>query len=168
MSTPQFLLAALLMGLLVFVLGWAFGRLIDPLFGFDARRARLYRRRAVRIGRGTDLYFEELRSLDASLAQLEVQAARPRQNWLARPLVLLLPFVLLSFGAFALGLFAQPLGLGAPPAWFDLIPPAAWLLLGLRYLIDPATVDTGGFGTARGLGFFFVGLAAFHLVIKFI
>lgn len=166
MSTPWFLLAALPLGALLFAAGWAIDRLLDPLFGFEARLARLHRRRERRLARGGDRYFEELRSIDASLAQVSVQAARPRQNWLARPLALLLPFLLLALGVFALAVLLRLFGLGPPPAWIDFAQPAILLLLGLRYLVDPATAYVENAG--RGIGFTFIGLSAVLFVLKLI
>ncbi len=167
MSTPLFLLAALPVGALIFVLGWVLGRLLDPLVGFDARRARLHRRRTARIARGTDLYFEELRSINASLAQVEAQAAAPRQNWLAPPLALLAPFLALFIGVFVLGLLAPVLGMGEPPAWTQSLMPAIFLLVGLRHLVDPATTYMSTRG-ARVLGLTYLGLSLALLALKFI
>ncbi|NYT40940.1 hypothetical protein HZY97_09255 [Sphingomonas sp. R-74633] len=157
MSALPFLLAALVAGAVFLVAGWLVSRLLEPLLGPEARVARLSQRRAERLAGDPDRYFEELRSIDATLAQFEAQAAHPRQNWFALPLVLLLPFMMLCFGMLVLRL-ALPLpalGLGEAPRWSEIVTPGVWLLLGLRYLVAP------GFENARTMritGLVFVGL----------
>ncbi|MBN8812914.1 MULTISPECIES: hypothetical protein [unclassified Sphingomonas] len=168
MSTPLFLILALPLGAMIFVAGWALGRVLDPVFGIDARLARLHRRRERRLARGQDWYFEELRSIEVDLAQAEAEGMRPRQNWLARPLVVLLPFLCLSLGVFALTLLVRPLGLGSPPVWIDGFLPLVLLLVGVRYLIDPSSIHGTRADVSRGLGFAFIGVSAVLLVLKFI
>lgn len=141
MTTPAFLLAALLAGILF----WGAITLLEPLLGIEARGRRLQRRLDARIARGTDLYFEELRSIESGIESNDRLRAQPRGLWHRAPRVYFLPFVLLAVGVLLLSLLGEPMGLGAPPYWTHRLGWVALAMLGVSNLVSPQPV----FGSQR-------------------
>jgi len=138
MSTPLYLLVALMTGALAIAAGWLVMRLVSPLLGVEAQGRRLERRRVRRLARGEDRYFEELRSIDAAIEQNAKMAAMPRDNWRRPTFLLLLPFTTLVAGMLALDWIASAFGRGGLPAWTAAISTnAVFFLLGVSYLAGP-------------------------------
>ncbi len=167
MSDLVLFLAAIPVGLLGLGAFWLFGKLLEPAFGLEARGRRLARRRERRLARGTDSYFEELRAIDSQIESQAREAARPRRHWLRLPLVVLLPFFVVSLGVFLLDGAMRLLDLGTPPFWFRYAVQATFLLVGLRFLLDPDTVGYDDSRIARLTGAFFVGMSVLILVLNF-
>jgi hypothetical protein len=162
MSTPAFFLGALLTGLLVGGMLLLLSRLLEPLTGVEARHRRLQRRRDARMARGTDLYFEELRSIEVGIEGNDKLRGLPRDIWRKRPNVYFLPPLLLFLGIWLFSRLSEPLGLGASPYWTHRL---AWLTLamcGLGQFMHQEPV----FGTRRAnwiLGALFLAVSVLQL-----
>lgn len=139
MSTPMFLLVSFLLGSTSFVMLLAGFKLLERLvpLGAGSRLRRLHDRRESRLARGHDRYFEELRSIDAVIAQIDdTTEERDPRVWYKRPAVfLLLPSAWL-FGFLIIDFFGPALGLGTLPAWASVYSQGWFILIGLSYLLD--------------------------------
>lgn len=139
MSTPMLLLVSFLLGsatLALLLAGFKLLELWVPLAA-EPRLRRLHDRRERRLARGHDRYFEELRSIDAAIAEInDVPEERDPRVWYKRPAVfLLLPWALL-LGFLIIDFFGPELGLGKLPAWASASSQGWFILIGLSYLLD--------------------------------
>jgi hypothetical protein len=170
MSTTTYLAWSLATGgafaLLLCVAGHYFG----PATAFarathDARTKQLQRRLEKRLARGTDRYFEELRSIEAAIGDnARPENAAVRNRWVDGGLAAA-GFVLI--GAVAMNLFGASLFHGEPPAWSDHLAFGWTAIFGLQILITPSTLGCGSAIGARlfGLLLLMLGIASVFLPI---
>lgn len=161
MSTPMFLLVSFLLGSTTFALVLAGFKLLErwvPLAA-ESRLRRLHDRRGHRLARGHDRYFEELRSIDAAIAQIDdTTEKRDPRVWYKRPAVfLLLPSAWL-FGFMLIDLFDPVPGLGKVPHWAHAFLSGWPILIGLSYLLDRYNQPFKRTWTRLAAGAFYVSL----------
>lgn len=170
MSTQTYLAWSLALGgvfaLLLYVVGHYFGT--GTAFAratHEARTKRLQRRLEKRLARGTDRYFEELRSIETAI----VDNARPenaavRNRWVDGGLA---AAGVVLVGAVAMNLFGSALFHEMPPAWSDHLALGWMAIFGLQILITPSILHGGSAISARlfGLLFIVLGIAAVFLPI---
>lgn len=160
MSAARFLLASLAVGLAVFGAVWLIAKLLAllPARNGEARPSRLQRRLERRLARGTDAYFEELRSIEAAIAAEAAERPHRRRDWFAFPYVLVMPAYALVVGAMLLKLLPDSWGLVVPSDWAHALSSGIWPLLGLMWIIDPpADRDAARIGRVMGVLVLLVG-----------
>ncbi|CAN5462679.1 hypothetical protein BH10PSE14_BH10PSE14_42990 [soil metagenome] len=140
MSTQTYLAWSLAAGgvfaLLLYVAGHYFGSATAfARATHEARTKRLRRRLDKRLARGTDRYFEELRSIECAMADNAHAANTPVGNTWPNAVIAAVGSVF--FGAVTVNLYAAPLLQQPPPAWSDRVM-FGWLpFIGLQLLLAP-------------------------------
>lgn len=110
----------------------------------DGQLRRLQAKRTQRLARGSDRYFEELRTIDTRIADLQMLSLSPPwSGWrqVARKTFTLLGLYLIGI---VIAKWTTPWLLGMQaPAWPHDMHAANWLLCGSIFLIRPHYPDTG-------------------------
>lgn len=171
MSTPIYIAWSLAVGAAIASLVIGIGLLTgaDTIFRLPspaARGRKLQRRLDLRLARGTDRYFEELRSIEAALAAHARLA--PAQTGFDRAYAIVFGIAYAAFfGALAIKYTASPLLHEQPPAWSHRIGEGCLVLIGLQFALSPTDRDGESVSASRVFGIVLLILAALFLFAGF-
>lgn len=135
----------------------------------EARGEKLQRRLEKRLARGSDNYFEEMRSIKAAIERHDsgMSGGLPPRVRFRTAYGVLMAFAALIFGLFLTKWFGPDLFGGGAPKWaYDLFP-AFMLIMGMQYMLDSGQPgSTWAWGQrALGGGFLLIGLLSLWSVI---
>ena len=160
MSTPTFLALSLVCGAALFGLLLLIGKLVGLLGGplANVHRRWLERRLSRRLARGSDRYFEELRSLESALAGESVASAWRKHRPVDYAVIALFAAV------FGMQILIWSMSETERPGWTEHISAAFFILIGAQWATGPSSLPGAPTWGPRAIGLAIMALFSFFLI----